>query len=166
MGGPERSFSGGAAVRGFSTRPRLFGPSTANAQVYPTTCTATHGWPRKILSGRRSRKRFRHSTPACWTISRELLRTPPRWPAPARFVLNDPIHHCHSSWFADWLINVDDEKSPFDYNPHNVVAAILLLALTWHATCPQMMQRSCGPRLLRVDTSCHTPQTRVVTWTK
>lgn len=46
-------------------------------------------------------------------------------------LLNDSICQCHSSWSADWLIQVIDGETSLDFNSLNVVAAMLLLAVTW-----------------------------------
>jgi hypothetical protein len=49
-------------------------------------------------------------------------------------LLNDAVHHCHASWSAEWLLQVIDEESSLNYNSVNVVAAMLLLAITWKET--------------------------------
>lgn len=50
-----------------------------------------------------------------------------------RSLLSDAVRRCHSSWSADWLVQVIDDEATLQYNSVNVVAAMLLLGLTWKA---------------------------------
>lgn len=48
-----------------------------------------------------------------------------------RQLLNDAVQKCHSSLSVDWLTKTIDEEKSMNYNSLNVVAAMLMLGLTW-----------------------------------
>jgi hypothetical protein len=46
-------------------------------------------------------------------------------------LFHDALIRCYDCWSVDWLERILDKESGCDYNSLNVVAAMILLALTW-----------------------------------
>jgi|GEM_PF-3728110 hypothetical protein len=77
--------------------------------------------PRLPLSPQRPHEKYN----ALWADGRTV---------PLVDLVNDSIIHCHTSWSAKWLLNVINNEDSMNYNSVNVVAAMLMLAVTWKAT--------------------------------